>query len=205
MKTKNIHFLLAFMLLSSASILSGFKIEINDRTALGNSQASMNQLRFTDHRLPSTNLPTTLTPVSPGMATFQTYSIIDNYFSGSTTIDDYIEELRLYFNLSTTNDAITYITDHDSNLGFERYIDFVEFQNTVVSFGSSASIQDAIDNGNPLMAFYQDPVNYSWSIVVVTGYNNDGTYEIFDCTLGDYRYNVPTNKIDVTWEISGML
>jgi hypothetical protein len=207
MKTKTINFLLVFTLLASASLFYGFKKDTKSeqgKTELNSSNAKSKEvLRFTDHRLPNTgNLPTNgLTPVSVAMSTFQTDGLIANYFTGSSSIDDYIEALRIYKSLSTTNDAIYYI-NNSGEFGLGSYIEWTEFRDSLFYLGTGY-IEDAIDNGNPLICYHQNPSTWVWSVVMITGYNNNGTIEFFDATTGYYATDSAGNFYNTT-EVTGL-
>ncbi|HMI01297.1 MAG TPA: hypothetical protein VK541_02375 [Pedobacter sp.] len=208
MRTKVINFLIVFALIAAIPLFSGFKnTQKTDKdriVANGSAPGSAQALRFTDHRLPNTsNLPAngSLSPVSVAMSTFQTYGLIGRYFNGSSTIDDYIEELRVYKSLSTTNDAINYINT-SGEFGLESFIEWTEFRDSLFYLGTG-DVEDAIDDGNPLISFHQNPTTWVWSVVMITGYNTSGTIEYFDATTGYYGTDSPGNFYNAN-EVTGL-
>lgn len=194
MKTKIIHFLFVFILLTSVSLSYGFKTDVKP----GKNKVELNNLSpknghvssYADHRLPNSgNLPSNggVATVSTRMSTVMTYGLIKAYLTGTGSIDDYIEKLRVYEGLSTTNDAIAYINNGSAEGGMASYIDWYEFRESLFYFGSGSTIQDEINSGNPLVAIFTQPTS-PWAsyVVMITGYNNSGTIEYFDPTTGYY-------------------
>lgn len=147
-----------------------------------------------DHILPGSNLPANgAGTVSTRMSTVQSFANIAKYFTGSATIDTYIEEVRIYKGLSTTQDAVDYINSGISEHGMASLIEWYDFRDTEFYLTTGTTIQDAIDNGYPMAAIYSQSTSpWAGYVVMITGYNNNGTIEFFDPTTGYYATDAAT-------------
>lgn len=154
-----------------------------------------------DHSLSGSNLPSNgAGTVSTQMSTVQSFGFVANYYTGSSSINTYIEAVRVYKGLSTTQDAIDYINNGTPELGMASFIEWWEFREAMFYLDTN-TIEDAIDLGHPLVAIYIG-TSYNY-VVMITGYNNNGTVEFFDPTTGYYATAAAT-AFYTPYEVTGV-
>jgi hypothetical protein len=129
-----------------------------------------------DHRLTEGKLPPRWGKKQIlGTCVFETIANVSQYFDGNVTIG---------------NAALSYALSSQKNFedvlnnGVTSFTDLVNlannFFNTTLIEVTFNAIKQSIDNGSPIMG------SVFGHEVMITGYNNDGTIEVYDSAIGGY-------------------